>query len=183
MNKPKFFHCGGCEMLHPLGFTGDCRDDSNRFAADQLDSMYGPEGEGWEEVSERQTVADFIADHNITADAVPTDHNPNMDDSATMDHWRVTLRRPGKKMTVYFSMGSGHNGKAPEAADVLDCLASDASSVDNARDFADWASDYGYDTDSRKAHKTYTVCKRQAERLKKFLGESYDAILFETERL
>jgi hypothetical protein len=126
---------------------------------------------------------DFIASNSITAEAKSVDHNPNMADSADMDHWRVTLRRPGHKMTVYFSMGRGHNGKSPKAADVLDCLASDSSSIENAKDFADWCSDYGYDTDSRSAHRTFTVCRRQAERLKKFIGDRYQELLWETERL
>jgi hypothetical protein len=40
----KFFECGGCSMYHPAGFTGDCRDDQNRFHPIELD--------GWEEVAE-----------------------------------------------------------------------------------------------------------------------------------
>lgn len=46
----KFFQCGGCDSYHPLGFGGDCRDDSNRFAPDELDEKYG--SFGWEEVDE-----------------------------------------------------------------------------------------------------------------------------------
>lgn len=30
-SSPKFFECGGCGAYHPLGFTGDCRDNINRF--------------------------------------------------------------------------------------------------------------------------------------------------------
>lgn len=136
------------------------------------------------------TIQEFIAMNGLTAAISPADDNPNMDHDPKhpMDHWRVVVKmsdgdRP-VKMTTYFSMGSGHNGKAPELGDVLDCLASDAASVENARDFADWCSEYGYDTDSRKAHRTYTVCKRQAERLRKLLGvTAYDDLLWNTERL
>jgi hypothetical protein len=127
---------------------------------------------------------DFIASAFITATATPTDRNPNMNDGETMAHWRVTLRRPGNhKMTVYFSMGSGHHGKAPEAADVLDCLASDAAGIENAQSFEDWCGEYGYDTDSRKAFRTFNVCKREAERLRKFLDTGYERLLWNTERL
>ena len=83
-------------------------------------------------------------------------HNPNMND-ASMDHWRCRLRNDGKSMTVYFSKGSGHNGAAPTLEEVLETLASDASGVDNARDFEDWCSEYGYDTDSRTAERTYNA--------------------------
>lgn len=135
------------------------------------------------------TMQEFIKDLGLTATAARVDKNPNMTSETPMDHWRVVLKyKDGGlvplKMTVYFSMGTGHKGKAPEAADVLDCLASDAAGVENARSFEEWASEYGYDTDSRKAHKTYTLCKREAERLLKFLGPTtYNDLLWETERL
>jgi hypothetical protein len=38
-----FYECGICDCLHPAKFEGDCRDDNNRFNADQLDQKYGPE--------------------------------------------------------------------------------------------------------------------------------------------
>lgn len=118
---------------------------------------------------------DFVAKHNITAEAERVDCNPNMDDSAEMDNWRVLLRCGSKRMSVYYSMGKGHNGAAPEAADVLDCLASDGIAPDTS--FEDWCGDFGYDTDSRKAHRTYTICKRQDARLWKLLGaDLYDAL-------
>lgn len=123
---------------------------------------------------------DFVTEHNITAEAARVDQNPNMDDSGNMDHWRVVLKRPGgKRMSVYYSMGIGHHGKAPEAADVLDCLASDGTT----ETFEDWCADFGYDSDSRKAHRTYTLCKRQDARLWKFLGEALYTQLQTAERL
>lgn len=72
----------------------------------------------------------------------------------------------------------------PETASVLDCLASDAASYDNARDFEDWCADFGMDTDSRKAARTYRVCGEQAKALRHFLGNlAYQELLFNTERL
>lgn len=49
MTDNKFFQCGGCDCYHPLGFGGDCRDDSNRFAPDELDEKYDGD---WEDVDE-----------------------------------------------------------------------------------------------------------------------------------
>jgi len=142
----------------------------------------------------RITLEQFIAKHRITATAARVDRNPNMegagrapafkDTPVDMDHWRVTLRRPGAKLTVYFSKGFGHEGKPAEANEVLNSLALDSSGVENASGFADWCGEYGYDTDSRKAHKTYKICERQMERLLKFLGtEAYDELLWHTEGL
>jgi hypothetical protein len=36
--------CGCCDHYHPETFGGDCRDDSNRFTADELDERHGPDG-------------------------------------------------------------------------------------------------------------------------------------------
>jgi len=47
-DKPNFYRCGICDCLHPENFDGDCRDDSNRFASDELDEKFG--GLGWEEI-------------------------------------------------------------------------------------------------------------------------------------
>jgi hypothetical protein len=129
------------------------------------------------------TLAEFITENGITMTAKRADRNPNMDD-ASMDHWRCTLKAAaGTRLVTYFSMGSGHGGKEPTAEDVLDCLASDASGVENASSFEDWCSEYGYEPDSRKDHALFKVCEKQAAKLKAFLPEGYDTLLWETERL
>ena len=60
------------------------------------------------------------------------------------------------------------------AKDVLESLFLDASSYENARDFTDFASDMGYDEDSRKAEATYKACGRIAAKLHQLLGDQYD---------
>jgi hypothetical protein len=45
----------------------------------------------------------------------------------------------------------------PKIADVLYCLLSDSQS--GSQSFEDFCSDFGYDTDSRKAHATWETCK------------------------
>lgn len=66
----------------------------------------------------------------------------------------------------------------PLLRDVLYCLVSDASALD-ARDFEEWAGDYGYDTDSRKAEETYELCRRQSRELEHVLGRAVVAELRE----
>jgi len=131
------------------------------------------------------TISEFVQANNVTMRyRERTDRNPAMEDSSQMDHWRCVIRAGKKQMSLVFSMGFGLNGKAPDLPDVLDCLASDAAGVENAdNNFEDWASEYGYDIDSRKAERTFAACARQAEKLKNLLGdEAYDALLFHTER-
>lgn len=109
--------------------------------------------------------------------------NPHMQDSDNMDHWRCDIRQGSGWMRVYFSKGYGHHGAQPTLDEVMDCLAMDAAGVDNARTFEEWCREYGYDTDSRKAEKTYNMCKQQRDDLYNLLGpSSYYALLWETER-
>ena len=150
------------------------------------------------------SIEQFCKDNRIVMNAFRVDSNPNMGDSARMDHWKVKLvrtfegsasytsRETGhsskrtytKAFTTFFSMGYGHHGAEPGVQDVLDCLASDASGIDNVRSFEDWCSEYGYDTDSRKAEKTFKACEHSAKRLKAFLGaDLFAQLLYSTERL
>ena len=152
------------------------------------------------------SIAEFIASNRITMTAEQVDENPSMTDGFEGDHWKVVLTRKvlregfdtfhgykGKlgavqystrKLTTYFSKGYGHHGAEPTADEVLDCLSSDASCVDNARDFEDFASELGYDSDSRQAEKIFKARKHSAARLEKFLGSGlYQELMYSTERL
>lgn len=50
--RAAYVACGSCGHYHRAGFRGDCRDDSERFTADDLKALHGPdaldyvEGEG-----------------------------------------------------------------------------------------------------------------------------------------
>lgn len=143
------------------------------------------------------TVREFIENNKLTMQSAAVDRNPNMDSSAEMDHWKIELEhtfeapvaydslhtdKPKTKiitnrMTLYFSMGFGHNGKAPDIASVLECLVLDSQSIDN-NNFKDWCAELGYDPDSRRAERTYNTCKHQASRFRQFLGgDLYDMAL------
>lgn len=148
------------------------------------------------------TLGEFCKQHRITMMATRVDANPHMSDFEG-DHWKVKFARAwispteyheratGKSvrytrqnyMTTYFSMGYGHTGAEPTAEQVIDCLASDASSVDQST-FVQWARDLGYDEDSRKAEATYKACEHGTFKLKAFLGDAlYETLLYGTERL
>lgn len=129
-------------------------------------------------------LAEFITEQGITATSTPQDANTNMaDEDRDMHHYLVTLRRGDCEMKTPFSMGRGLKGAAPTAEDVLSCLASDSAGVENAEgNFEEWCSEYGLDSDSRKAERTFHTCESLAEELKAFLGEeAYEELLWETE--
>lgn len=60
----------------------------------------------------------------------------------------------------------------PELRDILYSLVQDAS-VLNSSGFEDWASELGYDTDSRKAEATYRACVDQSLAFKALIGEAH----------
>lgn len=96
--------------------------------------------------------------------------------------YRVTLHNGEQTLTVPFGMGSGHTDE-PEAAEVINCLVSDAATYENARSFEEWADELGFDEDSRKALTTWRQVAKQTAALRDFLGAEYDAYLWDTEGL
>ena len=125
---------------------------------------------------------EFIDAHGITATSVGTAENPNMA-ASPLDpkarHYLVSLKFGRRRMGVPFSMGSAHQNK-PTALDVLSCLAMESSGV-GGRTFEDWAPEYGYDTDSRQAERTWLTCIKHAKKLKNFLGDELYTSLLECE--
>lgn len=69
----------------------------------------------------------------------------------------------------------------PDAVDVLWSLTRDADVLD-AGGFENWASDYGFDADSRKAEATYRACLEIALKLRSGLGDAVLAELQEAGR-
>lgn len=59
----------------------------------------------------------------------------------------------------------------PDAANVLYSLVMDSSVLD-AGSFEEWAGEYGYDTDSRKAESIYHACLAIALKLRNGIGEA-----------
>lgn len=54
---------------------------------------------------------------------------------------------------------------APHPADLLYSLISDSSAAEQT--FANWCSDFGYDTDSRKALQTYEACQENTDKFRR----------------
>lgn len=118
---------------------------------------------------------------------------------AVVRYWREQIQRQGRGAylgtcpfskrvqaaiiednTIFVSIAA----VGPAPWDLLDSLANDAVGVENARSFEEWASDYGYDSDSRKAEKIYNACVDIRRKLRDFLGiKDYETLLFDCERL
>lgn len=115
-------------------------------------------------------------------------------------HWRITLKRGHATLTTPYFEGCGHVAKseneknltpyeirricetgklppmwprrqpAPKLADVLYCLVLDSDVLEHAN-FESWASDFGYDTDSREAEKNYRACIENSLQLRALIGD------------
>lgn len=130
-----------------------------------------------------ETLARFICSAGIDFDVIPAHENPLMPNSADMNHFTVTMKLEERTMVLPFS--GGHLAFArnvsglPSAADVLECLRSDASSA--GQSFEDWCGDYGYDEDSRSVYRTWEAVEAQAAELRSFLGGDLFSRLLDTE--
>ena len=128
-----------------------------------------------------ELIAGLLARWGVKFSAVYIGERKPFDDKQAMDTFRVSIgaydtdfhqglghRKPAagaympnppyRKGTVAFVEWTKRNVKPvpPAAAAVLYCLLSDAGAADQS--FADWAGDFGYDTDSCKALATYEAC-------------------------
>lgn len=78
-------------------------------------------------------------------------------------HWHVMISRDGvgnpSQMNLQYSMGSAHKGE-PKLADVMYSLVCDTRDIDG-QSFEQWASEFGYDSDSRRAERIYRACVNQ----------------------
>jgi hypothetical protein len=126
------------------------------------------------------TISEAVTKYGIkfscTRIASRPDGGGNWDTAAR--HYRCRIGHGRRSFGLYFSQGSAHVVD-PTAKDVLSCLVADAQDYENASSFEDWADEYGYDTDSRKAERIYRGVKRQAEQLKRTVGDTIYNILLE----
>jgi hypothetical protein len=151
------------------------------------------------------TIKEWLTLHPVTLVVLAGPYESKDDDGWVHDAYRLRLefddRTNGKRTTPEFSyrMGVGHRKarvgrwatqemkalKEPPLPDVLDSLISDASCYDNARDFADFANDLGYDSDSIKAEALYRACGEVLRWLTTFVGgrAELEKLMYETERL
>lgn len=87
--------------------------------------------------------------------------------------WTVRLKYQGRALATSFYQGSAHK-TAPNAADVLYCLASDARCGEES--FEDFCSSFGHDVDSRKARKTWKACARMTKQLRRLLADKFEEV-------
>ena len=117
------------------------------------------------------TLDEFITQHGIELKEIRrVEENPYMDSDHPMYHYLMTLSMGDREFCAYLSMGTGWT-REPSVSNLLECLILDASGVDRSQSFEDWADEYGYDPDSRKAKRLYKTIEVESLRLKEFFGD------------
>lgn len=129
------------------------------------------------ETSTEVSLDSLIQSHGITMKAKWLGYTDGFGSGTMTRSWSCTFRFEGRRMTVKYHQGMGHL-EDPVCADVLDCLINDAQSVDMGDTFETWCAEYGYDTDSRKAEKTYRACQLIAGKLSAFLGDAREKVFY-----
>jgi hypothetical protein len=85
--------------------------------------------------------------------------------------YKVTLTYQRRRLTVPFFMGPALC-EEPTAEGVLECLLSDASAGEMT--FEEFCSDFGYDSDSRKAERTHRACVASRAGVLRLLGADFE---------
>lgn len=162
-----------CRDIWPNGETPD----GDKLDEADFDELAESE---WDEDDHPPTTFEDAAErYKITLTATRVDSRPDNLSEWGPDarHFRCRIRCDKRSFGLYFTQGSAHTAD-PTISDVLYCLACDASGYDNYGNFEDWCGEYGYDPDSRKAERIYRAVKKQAEQLRRTVGDdAYAAIL------
>ena len=82
------------------------------------------------------------------------------DDKEARDIYKITLKKEGKSYSFKFGQSIAEKGEIPTAYTVLSGLTKYEPDT-----FENFCSDFGYDTDSRKAEKTYKAVLKEWENI------------------
>lgn len=95
--------------------------------------------------------------------------------------WRVVLRFDGRRMTTPFF--TGWLALPPEPCGVLETLAADAAMYESTGgSVEEWAAEFGLVAETRAQERqqraTFRAVERETMKLRKFLGDDYETVLY-----
>lgn len=154
----------------------------SRHAKDKGDSGYRGPCLNWRVTLSRNGREIFTTDYSAGVGHIPKSLRQDASTRGHLPHYQVRACEVGRYipgLLAYESIDNFCRGihagmtreiPAPELADVLYSLLMD-SDVLNCSGFEDWASNLGFDTDSRKAESIYRECLEQALKLRAAIGQ------------
>lgn len=110
-------------------------------------------------------------------------------DDDDWQHYSYTVRihnATGQHFDSPWMQGTGiTTNPAEQVAEIVDSLISDVWSYQQASNFEDWAGEYGYDTDPRKAKKIYQQIAAMAAGVVAMFGgqDEFERVATEVDRL
>ncbi len=119
----------------------------------------------------------FLATTKSTLSIKFLKHDFHFDgDKDTRDIYSCILKRGKLSHKIKFgqSINGSEKGEKPTAYDILSCL----QKYDTG-DFENFCGDFGYDSDSRKAEKTYNAVRKEYEALAKMYSEEELSLMAE----
>lgn len=133
------------------------------------------------------SIRDYVAQRGFRVEIV-RDRGSQVDADGWEHHAYVIRLHNGKGSFVETPWMQGYGiERAPDeqVAEVADSLISDVWSYQQAGSFEDWAEEFGYDTDSRKAEKIYRTVEGLADAVVALFGgqEQFEHVATEIERL
>lgn len=118
-------------------------------------------------------LADYVEHTGITVE-IESGPDWTTDEDGWEHHaYELLLKNPAEKteMKLPWKHGTGITEDPDERPEnILDVLISDGWGYEQAQSFEDWAGEYGYDTDSRKAERIWQAVKQQTNDFIDFLG-------------
>jgi len=131
-------------------------------------------------------IREYVAEKGFSVEVI--EDRGILTDDDNWQHYAYTLKLTGaddESMITPWMQGLGHDSKVIDVAEVVDSLISDVWSYREAGSFEDWAGEYGYDTDSRKAEKSYNEIGAMADDVIRVMGgaEQFEYVATEIERL
>lgn len=109
---------------------------------------------------------DFANKHGITLEIGSPDYGRHFhDDKESRYIFPVTLKCHGKQYTFKFGQSINGGDEEPTMYDILTCM-----TKYDPETFENFCSEFGYDTDSRKAEKTYKAVKKEYAAMKRLFS-------------
>ena len=120
----------------------------------------------------KSRLADYMDEHGLTIERM-SGPDWNVVDGHGRHEYVLRLNHAATQDFFEFPYWTGVDITTdPEdtATSIFDMLISDAWGVENNPTFEDWASEYDYDTDSRKAEAAYREVRAQADQFTQLIG-------------
>jgi len=115
----------------------------------------------------QQQGIDFANKHGLSMKVCePTYKRHFEDDTQARYVFPITLKRNGKRFTITFGQSIAAGDKVPTIYDVLSVITNR-----DPEDFETFCSDFGYDSDSRKAERVYKAVVKEWGNVNRLFGD------------